>query len=125
MYGVGRGNRFEELRETINRTLSVAASRHAKAVDEPGTEVVVKGLPGKPDYVPSCIFVFVPLRNASSALVPADDAIVTHAQALRKREKTRNGTLVALEERVNAGLDDGRRPKTFFVHSRWKRRSIH
>src|SRR5580692_11784371 len=62
--------------------------------------------------VPSCIFIFVPLRNASSALVPADDAILTHAQAVRKREKrARNGTLLALEEHVNAGLDDARHPK--------------
>src|SRR5580692_4471967 len=68
--------------------------------------------------VPSCIFIFIPPRNASSALVPADDAILTHAQAVRKREKrARNGTLLALEEHVNAGLDDARHPKTFFVHS--------
>src|ERR1700680_2077659 len=33
--------------------------------------------------VPSCIFMSLPLRNASSALVPADDVIVTHAQAVR------------------------------------------
>src|ERR1700730_18350433 len=65
--------------------------------------------------VPSCIFMSLPLRNASSALVPADDAIVTHAQAVRKREKTaRNGTLVALKESVTAGLDEAQHSKTFF-----------